>query len=84
MNEKYIEKPTQEKRILRILKNANGEWVDGMLFLGLPRPITQYHARIWGLQKKSHTIEGRFVVGKNWKEYRLIESNPQLEQNSML
>ena len=71
----YIERPTQENRILDILKAANGGWVDGMYFLNLDFPITQYHARIWALQKKGYIIEGRFVTNKNWKEYRLIENN---------
>lgn len=68
----YIKKPTQEQRILKILENANGGWVSGMVFLALDRPITQFHARIWGLQKQGYDIEGRFVAGKNWKEYRLL------------
>ena len=67
----YKTRPTQEQRILQVLKNADGNWVDGMFFLRLAPPITQYHARIWGLQRKGHTIEGRFISGKNWKEYRL-------------
>ncbi len=70
--DKYIEKPTQEQRILKILTDANGQYVDGMKFLHLDKPITQYHARIWGLQQKGYEIEGRLVKGKNWKEYRLI------------
>jgi len=73
----YIKKPTQEQRILDILieaqKDLNGGWVDGMVFLRLiPRPITQYHARIWGLQKQGYKIEGRWVFGKRWKEYKLV------------
>ena len=68
----YIEKQTQEQRVLEILEKASGQWVDGMIFLRLESPITQYHARIWGLQKKGHVIEGRFKEGKNWKEYKLM------------
>ena len=66
----YQEKPTQEQRILTILKDTD-DWVDGMLFLRMNPPITQYHARIWGLQKKGYRIIGRFIQGKNWKEYKL-------------
>jgi len=69
----YIEDLTQEQTILKILKFAKPKWVDGMTFLNLPSPITQYHARIWGLQQKGFEIEGRFIKGKNWKEYRLIK-----------
>ena len=77
MEEKYIEKPTQENRILQILKDARGDWVDGMIFLNLDRPITQYHARIWGLQRKGYKIDGSWVEGKNWKKYRLISEPVQ-------
>lgn len=73
IKENYQYKPTQEERILKILKETRGNWVDGMVFLRLDPPITQYHARIWGLQRKGHIIEGRFILGKNWKEYRLLE-----------
>lgn len=71
----YIENKTQEERILEILKE--GEWIDGMSFLSLEKPITQFHARIWGLQKKGYNIEGRWVIGKGWKEYRLINEVKQ-------
>ena len=69
----YKNKPTQEKRILKILQEVPGNWVDGMVFLRLDPPITQYHARIWGLQRKGYIIEGRFITGRGWKEYRLLE-----------
>ncbi|MFZ5365414.1 MAG: hypothetical protein ACOZBH_04445 [Patescibacteria group bacterium] len=49
----YLEKPTQEQRILKILQEA-GDWVDGMTFLRLDSPVTQYHARIFGLQRKGY------------------------------
>lgn len=67
--EKLLERPTQENRILEILER--GGWVDGMTFLRLDSPITQYHARIFSLQEKGYEIEGRFIEGKNWKEYKL-------------
>jgi len=69
----YIKNPTQEEIVLSILKYAKPKWVDGMSFLRLQKPITQYHARIWGLQQKGFEIEGRFIKGKSWKEYRLIK-----------
>lgn len=68
----YQEDLTQEERVLKMLKNWGG-WVSGMDFLHIEKPITQYHARIWGLQKKGYKIEGRFIAGKNYKEYRLLE-----------
>lgn len=71
MPRKHLEKPTQKQTVFQILKNADGEWVDGMTFLSLTKPITQYHTRIWELQKDGHNIEGRFIKNRNWKEYRL-------------
>lgn len=75
--ENYIEKPTQETRILKIFKEARGQWVDGMIFLRLERPITQYHARIWGLEQRGYKFDNSLVEGKNWKKYRLIEQPVQ-------
>lgn len=69
----YQENKTQEEIILNELRKAKG-WLSGMYFLRLAKPITQYHARIFGLQKKGHIIEGRFKFGRNYKEYRIIES----------
>lgn len=71
--EKLIEKPTQTKRVLEILER--GEWVDGMTFLRLDRPITQFHARIFELEEQGYKIDSRFIEGKNWKEYKLIPKN---------
>lgn len=68
--EKLTPRPTQCKRVLEILER--GGWIDGMTFLRLDSPITQYHARIWELEQEGYTIESRFIVGKNWKEYKLI------------
>jgi len=67
----YKKNRTQEQRILNILSIE--EWVDGMSFLRLESPITQFHARIWGLQKRGYNIIGRYVKNKNWKEYKLIK-----------
>lgn len=73
----YEENLTQEQRVYAILED--GDWVDGMIFLHLDKPITQFHARIWGLQKKGIKIESRFKEGRNWKEYRLVkDKQPRL------
>ena len=70
--EKLIEKPTQCNRVLEILENADGKWIDGMTFLRLDHPITQFHARIFELEEQGYKIDSRFIEGKNWKEYKLI------------
>jgi len=74
-----IKKPTQCQRVLEILTNADGEWVDGTIFLNLEKPILQYHARIFELQRDGHKIENDWVAGKNWKKYRII-LEPQQNQ----
>jgi len=61
---------SQEMRILKVLQDANG-WIDGTYFVREYPAILQYHARIFELQKRGYNIEGRFIEGKNWKEYRL-------------
>jgi len=64
-------KSTQQQRVLDILLEASGAWIDGMEFLRLDRPITQYHTRIFEPEEKGYMIEHRTIEGKNWKEYRL-------------
>jgi len=66
---KYIEKPTQEQRILDLLRLRGPEGVK-VYELIAPRPgglgIAQYNARIWGLRKKGYVIEnkvpGHFIL----------------------
>ena len=70
--ENNVQKPTQRERILTILKDAQGQWVDGMIFLQIFPPITQFHARIFELQRLGYRIENEFVPGKNWKQYKLV------------
>ncbi len=68
------EKPnmTQEDRVLEALVAAQGAWVDGEYFLrGLY--LSQYHARIHGLQRKGYLIEAsEFVNEHGFKSYRLM------------
>ena len=73
--EKLIHKQTQCDRVLEILENANGKWVDGMTFLRLDHPITQSKARMFELQEAGYIIESRFIEGKNWKEYKIIHKS---------
>lgn len=68
----YIEKPTQEQRILEVLEKNIGKWVSGEYFLH-QMYLSQYHARIWGLQKKGHRIEASdFVSEHGFKSYKLL------------
>lgn len=68
----YIEKKSQEDRILEVLEKNIGNWVSGEYFLH-QMYLSQYHARIWGLQKKGHRIEASdFTSEHGFKSYRLL------------
>ena len=65
----YIENPTQEQRILDLLK-VRGERGAMVYEFMTPRPhglgVAQYNARIWGLKQKGYDIRnikpGHFVL----------------------
>lgn len=65
----YQEKPTQEQRIVNLLRSRGAQGVMVWEFM-MPRPqglgIAQYNARIWSLRKKGYIIEnkkpGHFVL----------------------
>ena len=69
MNTTYINNPTQEDRILNLLRErgARGAYVYEFM---MPRPqglgIAQYNARVFGLRRKGYLIEnttpGHFVL----------------------
>lgn len=67
-----IKNNNQKRRVADIFRAANGQWVDGMMFFRLDRPITQYHTRIWELEQEGFVFDSRFIEGKNWKEYKLM------------
>lgn len=66
----YIKKPTQEQRILELLRERGSAGIY-VYEIMTPRPmgglgIAQYTARIWGLRQKGHVIKnvkkGKFVL----------------------
>ncbi len=67
---------TQEEKVLSALEAARGTWVDGEYFLrGLY--LSQYHARIHGLQRKGYRIEASdFTNEHGFKSYRLVLDEP--------
>lgn len=74
-------KITQADRILKVLKDANGEWVNGQYFLR-EMMLSQYHARIWDCQQKGHKIEASdFTDDFGFKSYRLLT---ELKQASLI
>jgi hypothetical protein len=74
----YHKKPTQEQRILQLLKNRGKSGVK-VWELVTPRPhglgISQYNARIYGLREKGFNIvnktPGHFVLIQNEKPEQL-------------
>ena len=71
----YHKKPTQEQRILQLLREKGNLGVY-VYELVTPRPqglgIAQYNARIYGLREKGHNI-----VNKTPGHFVLIESKPE-------
>ena len=68
----YNPNQTQEEKVLEVLENARGAWVDGEYLLRCLY-LSQYHARIHGLQKKGYRIEASpFTNDHGFKSYRLL------------
>jgi hypothetical protein len=65
-------KPTQCSRILKVLEDADGQWVNGRYFNNTMM-ISQYHSRIKELEMGGHDIkhsEDKDEFG--FKSYRLL------------
>jgi hypothetical protein len=74
--EKLKEKPTQCEKILKVLEEAGGNWVKGEYFLH-NLYLSQYHARIFELQRKGYNIEASEETDLlGFKQYRLVPSEP--------
>ncbi len=77
----YIKKPTQEQRILKLLKERGKEGVMVYEFM-MPQPnglgIAQYNARVWSLRKKGYNIVNKrpgFFVLEEEDQQELYEKN---------
>lgn len=65
--------PSQQERILEILRKAHGNWVCGQYFNDPPVRISQYHTRIFELQQQGYVIEAStFKNEYGFKSYKLI------------
>ena len=73
-------KENQKTRILNTLKAAGRNWVDGQKVFLHGMYISQYHRCLKELKEDGHVIEGRWVAGENWKEYRI---KPRAEQKEL-
>lgn len=71
----YTHKPTQEQRILRLLKERGSAGVRVYEFMA-PRPeglgIAQYNARIFGLRQKG------FIINNKKPGHFVLESDPEI------
>ena len=79
-----ILKPTQERRILQSLQQANGEWVNGQYFLR-ELFLSQYHRAIFNLQKRRDIYEYDGIIEASpfkddfgFKYYRLTNQRSLL------
>lgn len=72
MSMKEVKSPSQEQRILEVLEKHSNEWVSGQHFVRTMM-ITQYHARIFSLQKKGYKIyPSDFTDEWGFKSYKLV------------
>lgn len=70
--------PTQCQKVLKVLLEANGEWVNGRYFLHTLY-LSQYHTRIFELQKQGYEIESSdFTDDYGFKSYRILQEAEQL------
>jgi hypothetical protein len=73
-----IPNKTQEERVLQVLKDNQGNWVNGQKFVR-EMMITQYHRAIWNLENR----DGIEIEHSDFKDdygfisYRI---NPMIEQ----
>lgn len=73
-----IKNPTQKEKILKVLQEKEGEWVSGNVFLR-QLYLSQFHARIWELQKEGYKIEAStFKDEYGFVSYRLVSKVEQL------
>ena len=82
MNE-HKPNPTQAEKILKVLQDAKGEYVNGRYFIQTMM-VSQAHTRIFELQKRGYRIEASdFKDEFGFKSYRLIDRElPESMQNS--
>ena len=72
-------KQTQCEKVLDVLMAHRGEWVSGQFFLRTLF-LSQYHARIFELQRRGHKIEASsFIDGHGFKSYKLLLPEPKQE-----
>lgn len=73
------ERPTQEKRVLDVLLNADGGWVSGQYFLR-EMYLSQYHRAIFNLEKRDGVAieHSPFTDEHGFKSYRITRPEGQM------
>ena len=67
---------TQREKVLDALQAHRGEWISGRFFLR-NLFLSQYHARIFELQREGHKIEAsEFKDDFGFKSYKLLLEDP--------
>lgn len=75
MEKQTAKKPTQEQRILKVLEDNLGKFVNGRYFLHTMM-ISQFHARIFSLQEKGYNIVSSPETDEfGFKSYKLVPKN---------
>lgn len=64
-------KPTNASRILKVLRDADGQWVSGLALMRPDVGGSRFSARIEELRRQDHVIEGRRSERSAVWEYRL-------------
>lgn len=77
-------KETQADKILKVFQDKPGEWINGRYFLH-SMYISQYHARIFDLQRAGYQIEASTDTDEyGFKAYRLITQESPLAREFRL
>lgn len=74
------ERPTQERRVLKALTDADGGWVSGQYFLR-EMYLSQYHRAIFNLEKRDgiEIEHSPFTDEHGFKSYRITRPRGQMQ-----
>ncbi len=77
-----IKKPTQCQRLLNALRQIKGGWINGRYFKD-QLMMSQYHARIWELEKEGYVIEHSKTRDEfGFHSYRLM-GEPEVQKEGL-
>lgn len=77
-----MKKITQADRMLRVLEDARGGWVNGRFFLH-EMFFSQYHRIINDLEKEGHEIQhSHFTDEFGFKSYRIVPKETHAQNSA--